>query len=459
MAEPTSSKDRPTPQNAAEVAREEIHERVERDLGDEAAASFRKATAATAAGRAEAGGAEAGAAAAAALNNASEIFVSILKAADERGAVTGAGYAEVLLGYARCLMVYVQREGGHAQVFGEGVTEGMTAAGKALPPRKKIDVLAGEDATDVIGAEDVDVVKEEEADDDDDDDDDEKAEEGQEESVSPKLGAAEGGASDAPNEEEDEKKKMLSAVVQMVAKAATENPGTGGSDQEEGTDELCWDALEVARNIFARLGPAYDSRLSAVHELIGDYLSETDADGPRTAAEYALAAEAEKRAHGLASRSVANCRWMQFLAARREDPDMAVDAVAAAIESFRAVADAPGGTDDDRETASMLERELNDFKAALESHRQKKKGAAAGSTIGFAKTAAPPPSSGDVVALGSGAGAAKDDVVPVRAESRPIAVTVKPRRRAKPVAVQPTDAEIENGALDVKEPDAKKRKV
>lgn len=465
MAETSVVKGRASPLNAAEVAAEEIPVRVARELGDEAAASFREATAATAAGRVEGGGAEAGAAAAAALSTASERFVSILKAADERSFDTGAGYAEVLLGYARCLMVYVRREGGRAQVFGEGVAEGMTAAGKVLAPQKRIDVEAGDEATNVLAADDAEVVKEEDADGDD-DDDDEEVEEVKVENEEGDVAAGKDGGRSVSRLEKKDGQETLAAVMQIMGDAAAKNGGTGDSEQEEeSTDELCWDALEVARTIFASLGPAYDSRLSAVHELLADYLSETDAEGERVAAEYSLAADAEQRAHGLASRSVANCRYMQFLALRRERPDASLGAMARAIESFRAVADAADGGDADRETVSMLEGELREFKAALDAHTLKKKGAALGSTVGFAKTMAPPARGGGGGPSAAGPAACagqggEEEVVAVRAVVQPVAVTVQPRRRrATPVSVVPTDAEIEAGVVGGEQPAAKKRKV
>jgi hypothetical protein len=261
-------------------------------------------------------------------------------------------------------------------------------------------------------------------------------------------------------------KEAVAAMVKMVAAAVAEKEGSGDEDSDIGVDELLWEQLEVARGTFAALGPAYDSRLSAVHELLGDYLSETDAEGARVAAEYAAAADAEARAHGAASRSVANCRYMQFLALRRDAPADALTAIAAAIDSFRAIAAAPGATGDDAETVAMLEQEAGAYRAALDAHTRKTAGAAVGTVVGFAKNAPPPPAAAAAGADGEG------EVVPVRAGAPPVAVTVVPKRRVKPVAVTPSEGEVQSGVRtaapppaaiaadgDAVEPAAKKRKL
>jgi hypothetical protein len=254
---------------------------------------------------------------------------------------------------------------------------------------------------------------------------------------------------------------MVAKAVAQEEEEAAAAAGGGRDESDIGSDELLWEQLEVARNIFAGLGSAYDSRRSAVHELLADYLSETDAEGGRVAAEYGLAADAEERAHGPASRSVANCRYMQFLALRRDAPQDALAAMARAIVSFRAIAEADGAGEDDRETVGLLEQELAAYRAALDAYTRKATGAGVSTVVGFARDAPPTPTVAAATAQPAGDG---EEVVPVRAEVAPVAVTVKPRRRAKPVAVVPSAEEIENGVRKADgeatgESVAKKRKI
>jgi hypothetical protein len=212
-----------------------------------------------------------------------------------------------------------------------------------------------------------------------------------------------------------------------VARTDTAELAVADPDEEDEEDistaELAWEQLEHARIIMENLAPGHQSRVSAVHEVQGDFLSETDGSDIRAADEYRKAAEAAIVSEGVASRRVADLYHRRYLALRKDEPVESIAAMEQAIKAFKLFVDTGNGDDEDTETLVLMRQDLSVFQESL--------GAALTTVIGFAKKDAE-------VDNTSGAAPTRgirdsDEVTPVPREVIP--VTVKPKRRATAIAV------------------------
>lgn len=455
-----------------------LRERVAADLGEKLAAQYEEGVSLTEAGSQEGAG-EKGVAAADALSGATEVFVQALSSVPEEK-TRSAGFAELLLAYGKSLLVYVRR-----QALEESVLAGdVEAEIKAMAEKARDKVLDVEENVD----EDVHVEVisrpeegrsqqscEKKADgfhqDGVENGDARKLSESGIDPTPSTISASEQvpnvGVSkliDGPTNLADSTSadvKVCCSVnvdnndnndnsVDMDAKKKTEadesDPADADGDENEediSTAELAWEQLETARVIYEDLGAGHDDRLAAVHEAIGDFIIETDGYEARAAEEYGKAVDAEIRAHGSASRLVADLQHRRYLSLRRDAPAEAVAAMEAAVGSFRKFIASGEGDEQDNETLEMLQQDLSAYKDSL--------GSTLTTVIGFKKDAPPPQSS-----FKSEGVAENDQVVAVSREAVP--VTVQPKRRAKAGHADSalrTDPDGREGF----EPSAKKQKV
>jgi hypothetical protein len=447
------------------------------DLGEAAAGCYDDAILLTKRGSEEGAG-ERGREAAEALEKATEVIVDALKSVPE-DKLQSAGYAELLIAYGKALLVHVHREMLTQNVLTADVENEINTASNN-GTSKFIDVAEGALDQDIM------VVPEEE----------ERGGKGEEEAKDGKsadlngssttdvkapvaaddmgaegegAGAKSGSKGGKSNEKSDHKEEpgvvegeeaakmggnanreeaeseagLQGGDAQVAGDGAVE-PAAADSEDDISTAELAWEQLEHARIIIGNLGPGHESRMSAVHEVQGDFLSETDGSDVRAADEYRKAAEAAISADGLASRRVADLYHRRYLSLRKEEPVESIAAMQKAINAFKAFVDTGKGDREDAETLELMQQDLSVFKESL--------GSALTTVIGFGNQDGDNPPAG-----------ASDEITPVPREIIP--VNVKPRRRAVSVAVTSSEPILVDGALNTAdssradEPKEKRRKI
>jgi hypothetical protein len=395
----------------------EIRARVVADLGEPVADQLETAVKLVAAGSVEGAG-ERGVAAADALDAATETLCNALRAVPDK-LVRSAGYAELLIAYGRALLVYVRKSALAQNVFGSTVQAEISKAAGASS-----NYLIVED--DVGDKEDV-------------DGDDGAA-------ISPSPPGGMKGADSAANEsaaaDDDDvpsmgpevtgKKPHVQGEGNADAKAEVEEDKDGDEGEGEGEDEvtneeLAWEQFETARMVLEELdgaegsGNVHASRLAAVYEALGDFLTETDGHDARAAEEYARAAAAEARAHGPATRYGADLHHRRYLTLRKDAPAEALAAMESAIASFRAFIETGEGDEQDKETLDLLIQDAAVYKSGVGASLIK-------TVVGFGKDA-PAPTGAVAVANGG-----SEEITAVPLETA-FPVTVKPKRRAVAIEV------------------------
>jgi hypothetical protein len=455
------------------------------DLGEEAAGCYDDAVLLTKRGSEEGAG-ERGREAAEALEKATEVIVNALKSVPE-DKLQSAGYAELLIVYGKALLVHVRREMLTQNVLTADVENEINTASNN-GTSKFIDVAEGaldedvmvvpekeergeeedgEEAKDGIsadlnGSKTTDLKAPEAVDDLGAEGEEAGAKSGskgeeikESDARKGEPGVVEGKeaakmAGKTTREEADSEAGLQGGDTQVAGDGAVE-PADADSEDDISTAELAWEQLEHARIIIGNLGPGHESRMSAVHEVQGDFLSETDGSDVRAADEYRKAAEAAISADGVASRRVADLYHRRYLSLRKDEPVESIASMQKAIDAFKAFVNTGKGDNEDTETLELMQQDLSVFKESL--------GSALTTVIGFGNKG------GDDLLASSGVhlAGASDEITPVPREIIP--VTVKPRRRAVSVAVtnsEPIRVEYASSIADPghkDEPKEKRRKI
>jgi hypothetical protein len=418
------------------------------DLGDTTAACYATAVALTVRGSVEGAG-QRGVEAAADLEKATEVIVDALKAVPD-DKVQSAGYAELLLAYGKALLVHVRREMLSENVLSAGVEKEIKSAADQGNSKfidvadgaldEDLEVVADKSEIDEDGAEEDgscddepgDTVNGENHGADEASNDVQRERDGMQQDGDRKVKGEERNISMTGSKAENtaicekEDPVLRTGETDIAVTDATEHAAADPNDEEEediSTAELAWEQLEHARIIMENLAPGHQSRLSAVHEVQGDFLSETDGCDIRAADEYRKAAEAAIASDGVASRRVADLYHRRYLVLRKDEPVESIAAMERAIKAFKSFVDTGDGDDEDTETLDLMRQDLSVFKESL--------GSALTTVIGFGNK-----DSEEVLASGVAATPSildSDEVTAVPREIIP--VTVKPKRRAVAVAV------------------------